>query len=133
MMKNFSTGISSLDTYLGGIRPGDSLVAVISGKSHSSAILTGSRLYAESAGLDVAHFTSNPESSANRPERAMLSRRSVIFSPPQGVRGPDRVLAALKRFAGQHASRSLLLVDELSTWKSVLRRDERVTEMFSYL
>src|SRR5712671_4215637 len=108
--KKFSTGIPSLDAHLGGIFPGDSLVAILSHKAQFDHFVSRAAYSATVSGIRVVHF-------------APVSRASAgaQYSPSPKIRRHERQLDALKRFAARQVSGSLVLVDELSSWKVLFR------------
>ena len=124
VLHRFTTGLPRLDTYIGGLQPGDSVLLFASAPAASQKIIAAISTNESSvpfvylsADNSLAHFLSG-------------AKKVYTFHPPIKRIASSSLLRSVGRFLSSKPRRSYILLDELSRWKVILGDERRIVEFF---
>src|ERR1041385_3083382 len=129
LKKQFSTGLSKLDQYIGALQPGDSFLTFIPSRAALQEILTTIVAYAVEARIPLTYLSADEFLIDFFPAGSRFNH----FESGHGKQRPNSLLNAVKRFASSHCKNSIIILDDLSKWKELLGSDRRALELFAFL
>src|SRR3989442_15277297 len=125
----YSSGLPELDNLVGGFFPGDTSLIFLSFSSQWTRFIEPAARFASGSDVPVSYIASNN----NAIDCFTGVRKLRRFEVPQGKIKPNVLTSLVKRFALAHPNHSFIILDELSLWKKMLAREERVCDLLDEL
>ncbi len=123
--RQFSTGLQGFDEYLGGLFGGDTVLSLISHPKQIHEIYRSAIQYSIASRIPVVYVSTT---GSLRPAIGQDVKKITEYPFHS-----KKQINALKRFVSAKAAGSYILLDELSLWKELLGKEERVVELFQDL
>src|SRR5208283_4581268 len=123
--RQFSTGLPAFDKYFGGLYGGDIFLSLISSPKQISEVFSSAVKYSAATRIPCVYI------SVDGSYRHVLHQHGNDATEYSFQ--SKKQINALKRFLSAKAARSYILLDELSCWKELLGKEERVLELFQDL
>jgi PAS domain S-box-containing protein len=127
--RQFSTGLSSLDCYLGGLAAGDSFLAITSKISYAELIISTSLAFAQRSKIPIFYLPSGDTYSR------LLNGFPKIYNlkNPTASKDVSVIIQSFKRKISRDVKNGILLLDDLSLYRKVLKSETNVVEFFDML
>ena len=123
--RQFSTGLQGFDEYLGGLFGGETVLSFISHPKQIHEIYRSAIQYSVAARIPIVYVSATGSLRPTIDQDGKKITEYPFHSKKQ--------INALKRFVSAKAAGSYILLDELSLWKELLGKEERVVELFQDL
>ncbi|HTK80973.1 MAG TPA: PAS domain S-box protein [Bacteroidota bacterium] len=126
MKRKFSSGLPKLDAFVGGFLPGDTFLTVFTQYKFWSHIVARAIQYGIQQNYPIT-YVSGTEYFASA-----LSgyKKFHPFHIDNSGRSPQQVLRALRKDLRSYGKNSVIILDELSTWKNCLGPGPHVGDLF---
>lgn len=125
----FSTGLPQLDTYLGGIQKGDSILWLTDRPREVNPLEKWLVHHCQQADIPILSLFASPSSYFHLLQ--FHSKRVYTLTDHRLKR--DSILASIKRFLSFYAKGSCIVVEDLSFWKEALGSEKLVVQLFQML
>ncbi|MBI4548323.1 MAG: PAS domain S-box protein [Ignavibacteriae bacterium] len=127
--RHFSTGLSRLDKYIGGIFSSDIFLSFVPEVQCWQKIVDGVAAYAQSSNIPIVYVSVDDSLGSYF---VGLKKYKCITTSERGKRG-SFVRNSIKRSLTLLPTLSYIIIDELSKWKEVLSTEKRVVDLYEYL
>gem|GEM_PF-998149 len=126
MKKEFSSGMEQLDRFVSGFLPGDSFLVFLSAATSWSELRSSFISEALRRHIPVSYISPYASPTLEFAELSQVQQ----FMPKIGKSSPAALLSSMKTFLKKSRPGSYLLLEELSSWKQILKSDRNVILLF---
>jgi len=129
MPRQFSTGISQLDAYIGGVRQGDAFFCIAERTRYLQPVVNALTGYCRKTGIPIVTVLASSSGFFHHFE--LLSKTSLrAYEVAAPRKHPAQLVRSLLLSLRKHARRACIILDGGSSWKNLLGTEQQYAEFF---